>query len=315
MKLLQIEPYTPEWHDWRSGLDLSDGPRITETAAAIIAGHSRGATIHRLWQEHTGRVAPRERQGDSALVASTERRVQLRELFMAARGLSISPACIESSEHNWIGATLDGFAEQTNEICMLVALSSADHDAVCNGVVPERLLTRLQWQLLCAGSRMRKAHLFACRVEADGFSTGIAVEIVPDEDRQFDLLERARRFRDAVVNNVPPAGSRFEQAAHQWLLAHREAERAGQVLDAARARLAALYPVGVDPISAGGVTVYRSNKSNDAAPTDPQSLVVKRASDAAAVLEQLDALGVPLDDTHELLATQDVATDTLKLGW
>lgn len=316
MKLLQIEPYTPEWHEWRSGRDLSDGPRITETSAAIIAGQSRGASVHRLWQEQTGRVAPRHQPDNTALRARAERRMQLRELFAAAHGVSVTAACIESSEHTWIGATLDGLSEQMNEICMLVPLNSGEHDAVRNGQVPERLLTRMQWQLLCAGSQVRKGLLFACHVDPSGSPRGVTVEIGPDEGTQFDLLESARRFRDAVVNNVPPAGSRFEQAAHQWLLAHRQAERASQLLEAARARLAALYPAGVDPITAGGVTVYRANKSNASSSSDLQSLVVKRASDAPAVLEQLDALNVPLAELPEGVTAQDVAPDTpLQLGW
>lgn len=316
MKLLQIEPYTPEWHDWRSGRDLPDGPRITETAAAIIAGHSRGASVHRLWQEQTGRVAPREPQDNTAARSSAERRMWLREFFTSTHGLSIKPACIESSEHTWIGATLDGLSERMNEICMLVTLSSGEHDSVRNGQVPMRLLTRMQWQLLCAGSQVRKGLLFACRFEASGIQPGVMVEMIPDEDKQFDLLESARRFREAVVDNVPPAGSRFEQAAHQWLLAHRQVERASQQLEVARARLAVLYPAGVDPITAGGVTVYRTNKSNASGPSDLQSLVVKRASDAPAVLEQLDALDVPLADLREGVTGQDVVPDTpIQLGW
>lgn len=317
MNIVQIEPFSPAWHAWRSGHDLPDGPRITETAAVIIAGHSRGTNIQRLWQEFTGRITPREPADDNAIQARVGRQEQLRARFAEARGLVVRPACIVSTEHRWAAATLDGLTDAMDSLCVLTLLDEGEHQLVREGQVPDRFATRIQWQLLCADRQVQRAFFFACPTEDRAIVEAVTLEISPDEEVQHDLLERARRFREAVVDNVPPAGSRFEQAAHQWLLAHRQLERATEVLEGARARLAALYPAGVDPITAGGVTVYRANRATGpgAHAQDLQSFVVKRSSDASVVLAQLDAQGVPLADLPAPAPEADHSTTSLQLGW
>lgn len=299
MKTVPVLPYTPEWQSWRTGRDLHDGPRITETAAAIIAGLSRSTSVQRLWQELTGRIEPRVtsggRVGESAVLA------ELRSRCAQACGVVLESACIESAGNSWIGATIDGLSAKQDCLYSLVSPGKTDWEMLQAGQLPARLAARLQWQMLCVGiqnSGSVKAVLFACPlapVDADAAATPVIMNVEPDVDLQHDLLERARRFREAVVGNVPPAGSRFEQAAHQWLLAWRERERATQALDLARSRLVALYPSDVDTLSAGGVTVFRAQRGDNDA-NGQVRLVVKCGVDAEKVLAELDEKSVPIAD-------------------
>jgi len=299
MKIVPVLPYTPEWQAWRAGRDLHDGPRITETAAAIIAGHSRSTSVQRLWQELTGRTEPRTpsdgRVGESAVLA------ELRARCAQACGVVLESACVESDRHPWIGATIDGISTKPERLYSLVSPAKAEWEMLLAGQLPARHAARLQWQMLCASTAdggTVKAVLFACPlspVDAGASVTPVIMDVEPDVDLQHDLLERARRFREAVVGNVPPAGSRFEQAAHQWLLAWRERERATQALERARSRLVALYPSDVDTLSAGGVTVFRAQRGDD--DTDGQvRLVVKCSGEAEKVLAELDEKSVPIED-------------------
>ena len=53
-EILTLEQDTPEWHNWRAGKDLTDGIRITATAATvIIAGMSGQMAGYRMMRAST----------------------------------------------------------------------------------------------------------------------------------------------------------------------------------------------------------------------------------------------------------------------
>lgn len=114
-KVINLQQRSPEWHAWRSGLDLPDGkPRITGTVAAIIAGDSvTGKTAHQLWMEMTGRKAREEPSEFLRRLFEHGERTEViaRAAYERMTGNRVYDLCVEHPDHPWAAASLDGLTE------------------------------------------------------------------------------------------------------------------------------------------------------------------------------------------------------------
>ncbi|MFC7518296.1 lambda-exonuclease family protein [Herbaspirillum sp. GCM10030257] len=106
MKIVQLAQRTPEWHAWRNGADLTDGPRITATSAAVISGKSPWITPHKLWLEMTGMTPPRA--ANWAMRRGIDLEPIARHAYIDQTSNDIHDVCIQSSFYDWMGASLDG---------------------------------------------------------------------------------------------------------------------------------------------------------------------------------------------------------------
>ena len=102
MKIIKLDQRSPEWHDWRNGKDI-DGPRITASNIAVIAGISPFKSRVTLWEEMTGRKAPDPMNPAMAHGVKTED--EALAAWIQDYGDYAQPCCIEQEEHPWIAAS------------------------------------------------------------------------------------------------------------------------------------------------------------------------------------------------------------------
>lgn len=334
MKIITVAQRTPEWHAWREGKDLNDGPRITATSAVTISGKSPWSTPHKLWLELTGRAPPRP--ANVAMQRGVRLEPKAREAYIKHTGVDIYDACIESSKYPWVASSLDGISTFGDLIVEIKVPGRADHDLALSGQVPEKYIPQVQWQLLSSDGTVPKAHYWSYyEDEQTGEVSTALVEVFPDPVMQKDLFDKAELFRRAVFMDVPPAGSEFEQVAHQWLLAYRDTEEAKARLEAIKERLLGLMPADQQSVSAGGVLAFRSNRtgaigykdmlehlvknnllkqeqvdelSKQFRGKDVSVVSVKASPEAQSVLAELDAARNDADATRDLLVTVPVVS-------
>ncbi len=248
MKIIQLDQRSQEWHDWRNGKDLDGFPRITATTAAVVSGRSKWKTPWRLWNEMTGR-----RQPDPVNPAML-RGVRLEPVALAAYeelvGFRAAPVCIEHDNIPWAAASLDGLNVEKHVVVEIKCPGEAHHAMALAGVVPPLYWAQMQWQLLCAGNGFI-AHYWSF----DG-AQGKLLVVPPDPVFQQTLLAQAEEFRRMLVEDVPPAGDDWMEAARQWRAAKQAVEDAKALLEEAESKLKELAGEQ-ERIEAGGVIFSR----------------------------------------------------------
>jgi putative phage-type endonuclease len=189
MKIIDLEQGSPAWLSWRKTV-------ITATDCPAIMGSSPWSTAYKAWQKKLGLIE--EQPVNEAMQRGTRLEPEARAQFIERFGIEMRPAVVESTEFDFLGASLDGISQLGNQILEIKCGGVKLHEQAAQGIIPEYYLHQIQHQLLV--TRADKAYYYSY----DG-KDGICIEVRPDPLFEEAFLIKAREFWKCVAFSEPPA--------------------------------------------------------------------------------------------------------------
>lgn len=188
MKIINLEQGSQEWLSWRRTV-------ITATDASIILGNNPWSTPYQCWQRKLGLIE--EQKSNEAMDRGKRLEPEARVHFINHYSIDMSPAVVESSEFEFLGASLDGISESSNTILEIKCGGSKLHHMAARGEMPQYYQDQIQHQLLVTGASK-------CFYYSFNGTEGICIDVLPDPDFKERFLPKAREFWKCVALSTPP---------------------------------------------------------------------------------------------------------------
>jgi len=103
MKIINLEQGTQEWLQWRK-------TGVTASEIAAILGLSPYKTAWQVWAEKTGLVEPEDLSANPHVANGVRLEDVARQFFEQQHDDVLLPVCVESEEHPFLKASLDGLS-------------------------------------------------------------------------------------------------------------------------------------------------------------------------------------------------------------
>jgi putative phage-type endonuclease len=189
MKILNLEQGSPEWLSWRKTV-------ITATDCPIIMGSSPWSTEYQCWQRKLGLVE--EQKSNEAMERGKRLEPEARAHFMEKYGINMTPVVVESSEFEFLGASLDGLSDCKKYILEIKCGGSKLYDMALQGIIPPYYDHQVQQQLLVTGAER-------CFYYCYNGKDAVCIEVLPDKDFLSKYLPKARAFWKCIALEESPA--------------------------------------------------------------------------------------------------------------
>jgi putative phage-type endonuclease len=189
MKIIELEQGSDEWLAWRRTV-------ITATDCPVIMGSSPWSTAYKIWQRKLGYAD--EIKSNEAMERGKRLEPEARAQFVQRHGVEMIPVVVESTEYEFLGASLDGFYGECNAVLEIKCGGTKLHDMARKGEIPAYYQDQMQHQLLV--TRAEKCFYYSY----DG-TDGICIEVFPDPEFEARFMPKAREFWKCVAFNEPPA--------------------------------------------------------------------------------------------------------------
>jgi len=189
MKIIDLEQGSAEWLNWRKTV-------ITGTDCPAINGTSPWQTAYKCWQRKLGLVE--EQKSNDAMERGKRLEPEARAQFIDTFGIHMTPVVVESTEYEFLGASLDGMSDCGKFLLEIKCGGEKLHNMASHGIVPDYYLDQIQHQLLVTGAKK-------CFYYSYNGSQGIHIEIMPDPEFKDRFLPKARAFWKSVAFFEPPA--------------------------------------------------------------------------------------------------------------
>lgn len=195
MRKIDLEQGSTQWLQWRKGL-------VTATDAPILLGASPYCTPYGGWLKKTGQ-AP-ETPVNPAMIRGQQDEPIARKMFIEKTGINMKPACIESSHHNFLGASLDGISDCESMILEIKSNGGRYHNDIEITGIPEFHMIQMQHQLLCGEECLEMAYYVSYN------NGGIIIkEVYPDLGWMRAYLKKAKEFwRQCIFFESPPLSAK-----------------------------------------------------------------------------------------------------------
>jgi len=188
MRKVSLEQGSQEWLSWRKTV-------ITATDASIIMGNNPWDTPYKCWQRKLGLIE--EKVSNEAMERGKRLEPEARAQFIERYGIHMTPEVVESSEFDFLGASLDGISENGNKLLEVKCGGSKLHTMACKGEIPPYYMDQMQHQLLVTGADM-------CFYYSYDGTDGICIEVFPDPEYSKNFIPKAREFWKCVALSEPP---------------------------------------------------------------------------------------------------------------
>jgi putative phage-type endonuclease len=189
MRIIELEQGSPEWLSWRKTV-------ITATDCPIIMGSSPWSTAYKCWQRKLGLTE--EQKTNDAMERGKRLEPEARNQFIERHGINMVPVVVESTEFNFLGASLDGLSECHKYVLEIKCGGEKLHKQASEGCIPAYYEHQIQHQLLVTGAE--KAFYYSYNG-----TDGICIEVLPDPEFKTKFLAKAREFWKCVAFSEPPA--------------------------------------------------------------------------------------------------------------
>jgi putative phage-type endonuclease len=189
MKIIELEQGSQEWLSWRKTV-------ITATDASIILGNNPWDTPYRCWQRKLGLIE--EKKSNEAMERGKRLEPEARAQFIERYGIEMNPVVVESTEFEFLGASLDGLSLLGNQLLEIKCGGSKLHEMASRGEIPAYYQDQMQHQLLV--TRAEKCFYYSY----DG-TNGICIDVFPDPEYINKFMPKAREFWRCVAFSEPPA--------------------------------------------------------------------------------------------------------------
>jgi putative phage-type endonuclease len=133
--VVELEQGTHEWREWRhKGIGASDAP--------AIMGENPFKSAAQLLKER--REPPRAIFQNAAMARGIQLEPEARRRYIAKTGRDVRPACLQSTRHDWLRASLDGFATNYDSVVEIKCGQSVYRRASESRSVPDYYYGQLQ---------------------------------------------------------------------------------------------------------------------------------------------------------------------------
>lgn len=183
-KIKDIIQDSEEWHLLRKN-------HIGASDISVIMGINPWKTKYQLWLEKTGNKEEKKKQS-LPMTRGKVLEATAREQYENQINRKMLPQVIIYDKWEVALASLDGISEDGELIVEIKCPSSPIF------TVPDHYMAQVQWQLMV--SKAKKAHLFWYIDEV----INAYIEILPDEEKQREMLFCAGDFWKSVVEMIPP---------------------------------------------------------------------------------------------------------------
>lgn len=139
-RVVELEQGTSEWHAWRRG-----GIGASESAA--ILGENPFKTR---WDALLQKVDDLREPTSPAMVRGTELEPRARRAFEEHTGLVFAPMCLQSTQHDWLRASVDGMTPEADRVVEIKCGEGA-YKRSRRGRVPPYYMPQLQHILAVTG--------------------------------------------------------------------------------------------------------------------------------------------------------------------
>ena len=188
MKIIELEQGSPEWLSWRKTV-------ITATDASVILGNNPWDTPYICWQRKLGLIE--EKKSNEAMERGKRLEPEARARFIERHGINMYPAVVESTEFNFLGASLDGLSDCQKYVLEIKCGGDKLHTMAIKGEIPQYYQDQMQHQLFVTGAE--KAFYYSYNG-----SEGVCIEVLPDPQYKVRFLPKAREFWRCVAFTEPP---------------------------------------------------------------------------------------------------------------
>jgi putative phage-type endonuclease len=181
--ILPFEQNTGEWLSWRrEGIGASDAP--------VIMGLSPWQKEGELLLLKTGQKA--ERPANDAMERGKRLEPLARQAYVEHTGVAVEPMCVQSREHAWMRASLDGLSLDGSHVVEIKCPGEKDHSLAAAGTVPGKYYPQLQHILAVTG---------LAEIYYWSFRYGHTVLLKVDRDDSFiaELIEKEVAFWTRVA--------------------------------------------------------------------------------------------------------------------
>lgn len=189
MRRLEIEQGTEEWKILRQKkIGASDCPTI------MGFGYVSPLT---LWRQ---KVRGEESYVSDAMRRGSELEPAVRDILNSpfGCGMNFQPVVVQSDEHEWMIASLDGYDEVTGEIIEIKCPNQETFNAFrAYGTIPDYWYWQVQHQMSVTGNRK-------VRIYAYNGSNLAHNDVMRDEAAIKDLITKEKAFYKSILDEIEP---------------------------------------------------------------------------------------------------------------
>jgi putative phage-type endonuclease len=189
--ILEIEQNTPEWFSWRK-------KNITATMAPILMEVSPWSDPRQLFLKIVGLLPETEK--NAAMARGLELEPVVRDLFNEAYNVKTRAVVMISDEHPGIGASLDGWDEETKTLVEIKCPGAVDHRTAVKGYVPRHYYPQLSHQMIVANVEK----CFYVSYRPGDVKEFVVIEVLRDRDYDKLLLDKIRDFQRRIETGDCP---------------------------------------------------------------------------------------------------------------
>ncbi len=184
MKILKMDQDTPQWLQWRKSV-------VTATDAATIMGVNPYCKIEKLRLKKLGLLP--EEEVNQFMQRGKDLEGEARDCFHNNNlDLHFDSMVVESSEHPFLGASLDGITKDRKSLLEIKCPMKKSMDEARAGIVKPLYMAQIYHQLLVTRAEICYYYCY------DG-EKGHTIEILPDEDWQKEYLPKAEEFWMSLI--------------------------------------------------------------------------------------------------------------------
>lgn len=191
MKIIELDQGSQEWLSWRKTV-------ITATDCPAIKGSSPWSTAYKCWQKKLDLIP--EQKTNDAMERGKKLEPIIRERFIKKYGLNMTPIVVESSEYDFLGASLDGLSDCGRYLLEIKTGGYNLHKMAKEGSIPAYYMDQMQHQLLVTG-----AEKCFYQVGSEDEEKDEVIEVYPHPEFAKEFLPLARSFWKCIAFNEPPA--------------------------------------------------------------------------------------------------------------
>lgn len=198
--LLDLQQGSPEWLDWRK-------TKITASMVPIIMGASKYMTPYQLFCELTGLTNSK----DMTFIQKKghEKEIQARHEFNHLMKSDFQPAVIQSDEHDWLAASVDGYHAWSNKHVEIKMAEKEDHELVRAGKLPEHYKPQFHAQLIALNHSSGYYYSFKQKeIEENNekvlVNDSLYLLVKSDSKYETEIIEKCLQFKHFLDNCIPP---------------------------------------------------------------------------------------------------------------
>jgi putative phage-type endonuclease len=140
--VIDLQQGTAEWHAWRShGIGGSDAPSIM--------GENPWKNATQLLLEKLG--TGHKQVTNAAMARGTALEPEARKHYETVRNIRVAPACLQSTAHEWLRASVDGLAADGSVVVEIKCGESAYRKTAGSRQAPDYYVGQLQHILAVTG--------------------------------------------------------------------------------------------------------------------------------------------------------------------